>query len=112
MALVVGRSLTFFMLAGGGLAVLVFWAGVAVAEHAHPVLPRHRRRHGLCAEHSTCCAPSSWSIELREKEQEAALAAEAANLGTLTRDIPRDVIEASDEWRELFGFTPRRAADT
>jgi PAS domain S-box-containing protein len=45
-------------------------------------------------------------VELSEKEQEAALAAEAANLGTFTRDIPRDVIEASDEWRELFGFVP------
>ena len=44
--------------------------------------------------------------DLSVKEQEAALAAEAADFGTFSRDMTRDVIEASDKWRELFGFAP------
>jgi two-component system sensor kinase FixL len=44
--------------------------------------------------------------DLSVKEQEAALAAEAADFGTFSRDMTRDVIEASDKWRDLFGFAP------
>jgi two-component system sensor kinase FixL len=50
-------------------------------------------------------------LELSEREQEAALAAEAASLGTFSRDIARDVIDASDAWRKLFGFAPDDTLD-
>jgi len=104
-AIVVGTILTLLMLSGGALAVVLFWRGVQapytltlfclgiVVVMAYALSTDLLRARELV-------------VELSEKEQEAALAAEAANLGTFTRDIPRDVIVASDEWRELFGFAP------
>jgi len=44
--------------------------------------------------------------ELRESEQQMALATEAANLGIWIRDLTRNEIWASNRWRVLFGFTP------
>ncbi len=51
------------------------------------------------------------SRELRESEQRMALATEAAQLGTWSRDLSRDEIWASDKWRELFGFTKSERLD-
>ena len=45
-------------------------------------------------------------VELSEREREADLAADAASLGTWTRDIVRDSVLASKKLRELFGFAP------
>ena len=50
-------------------------------------------------------------LDLREREQEAALTAEAVNVGIWTRDIARDTIWANDKWRELFGFAPGERLD-
>jgi PAS domain-containing protein len=85
-------------------SILVFWAGfespmtislfglalIGVMGHAMSLDLAHAKQLVL---------------ELREREQEAALTADAANLGIWTRDIARDVIWATDKWRELFGFT-------
>jgi PAS domain S-box-containing protein len=40
----------------------------------------------------------------RESEQRLALAADAAQLGIWTRDLVRNAIWGSDQWRALFGF--------
>jgi PAS domain S-box-containing protein len=49
--------------------------------------------------------------ELRESEQQMALATEAANLGVWVRDLARNEIWASDKWRSLFGFLPAERLD-
>ena len=49
--------------------------------------------------------------ELRESEQQMALATEAANLGVWVRDLTRNKIWASDKWRALFGFAPTERLD-
>jgi len=49
--------------------------------------------------------------ELRESEQQMAMATEAANLGVWVRDLVRNEILASDRWRVLFGFTPAERLD-
>jgi PAS domain S-box-containing protein len=102
---VVGGVLTLLILAGGGMAIVLYWGGVQapstlalyclgmVALMAYALSSDLMRARQLV-------------VDLSEKEQEAALAAEAASLGTFTRDIPHDVIEASDAWRALFGFAP------
>jgi len=104
MTLGVGLSISFFLLAGVIQSILVFWAGfespmtislfglalIGVMGHAMSLDLAHAKQLVL---------------ELREREQEAALTADAANLGIWTRDIARDVIWATDKWRELFGFT-------
>ena len=49
--------------------------------------------------------------DLRESEQQMAMATEAANLGVWVRDLTRNTILASDRWRLLFGFTPAERLD-
>jgi PAS domain S-box-containing protein len=49
--------------------------------------------------------------ELRESEQQMAMATEAANLGVWVRDLVRNTIWASDQWRALFGFSPAERLD-
>ncbi len=104
-ATVIGSMLTVLMLSGGGLAVFVYWAGVQVPNVLTLFCVGIVVVMGYALSIDLLRA-RQLVVELSEKEQEAALAAEAANLGTFTRDIQRDVIKASDEWRELFGFTP------
>ncbi len=42
---------------------------------------------------------------LRETQQRLSLAADAAHLGIWVRDLKKDEIWASENWRDLFGFT-------
>ena len=49
--------------------------------------------------------------ELRESEQQLALATEAANLGVWIRDLVRNEVWATDKWRELLGFTKSERID-
>jgi two-component system, LuxR family, sensor kinase FixL len=49
--------------------------------------------------------------ELQESEQQMTLAAEAANLGVWIRDLVRNEIWASDQWRALFAFSPSEQLD-
>ena len=51
------------------------------------------------------------SRQLRESEQQMALATEAAKLGIWSRDLSRNEIWASDKCRELFGFTKAERID-
>jgi PAS domain S-box-containing protein len=90
---------------GGALAVVLFWGRVQ-APYTLTLFCLGIVVVMAYALSTDLLRAKQLVIELSEKEQQAALAAEAANLGTFTRDIPRDVIEASDEWRELFGFAP------
>jgi two-component system sensor kinase FixL len=43
--------------------------------------------------------------DLRARDQQITLAAQAAKLGFWSRDIARNEIWASDQWRDLFGFS-------
>ena len=102
-AIVVGSILTLLMLSGGGLSVVLYWAG-AQAPNTLTLFCLGIVVVMAYALSTDLLRARQLVVELSEKEQEAALAAEAANLGTFTRNIPQDAIEASDEWRELFGF--------
>jgi len=51
------------------------------------------------------------SRELRESQQQMALATEAAQLGIWSRDLSRNEIWASDKCRELYGFTKSERLD-
>jgi two-component system, LuxR family, sensor kinase FixL len=102
-ALVVGGSTTFFILAAAGHATLVnegfiqspyliglsFLAIVAAMgyELSQDVLRAARL-----------------SDDLRESQQRMALATHAAKLGIWVRDLVRNEVWATDEWRALLGF--------
>jgi PAS domain S-box-containing protein len=104
-AIVVGGILSLLTLSGGVMAVALFWGGVQapytlslfclgiVGVMAYALSTELLRARELAG-------------TLRSREQEAELAAEAASFGTFSRDMARDVIEASPKWRELFGFAP------
>ena len=103
-AVFVGGSITFLMVASVARVYFAYWHGgaapvmtsvfalgvVVVMGYALSVdLLRAKRL----------------VVELRERAQEARLAADAASLGVWTRDLVHDTFEASDKCRELFGFT-------
>ncbi len=104
-AVVIGGSLTFFILLAGALMAVVSFqmidapylvslpfcvmVGAMGYELSHDVL-RAARLAG----------------ELRESKQRIDLAADAAQLGFWTWDVARDEIWANDAARSLFGFTP------
>jgi two-component system, LuxR family, sensor kinase FixL len=110
-ALMIGGSIEFFLLAGLGEAVLVFWGHLQV-----PIvfsLPSMGMIAVMAFELSRDVLRSSQLVvelqvseaELRESKDRMSLAAEATNLGVWIRYLKRNEIWASDSWRVLFGFT-------
>jgi PAS domain S-box-containing protein len=55
---------------------------------------------------------SRLSDDLRESQQQMALATQAANVGIWVRDLPKDEIRATEKFRELFGFEKSEQLDT
>jgi two-component system sensor kinase FixL len=104
-ALVVGGILALLMLSGGLLAVALFW-GKVQAPYVLSLFCLGIVAVMAYALSTDLLRASKLVGDLSVKEQEAALAAEAADFGTFSRDMTRDVIEASDKWRDLFGFAP------
>ena len=102
-AAVIGGTITLFVLAGGTQAALVdndilrtpyllsfAYLAILVAmgiELSDDVLNT-----------------AQLASDLRESEQRLSLAADASNLGIWIRDLVRNEIWASDQWRTLFGF--------
>ena len=102
-AVLVGGSIVFFLLLGAGQAALIvlgrirppstpslFYLGIIVA---------------MCYELSSrALRAAQLARDLRTREQQIALAAEAANLGFWFHEFARNEIWANDQWRALFGF--------
>jgi len=109
-ALLVGGSLALFMATSLASAFVIYWRGAdvpstislfavgAVAVMAYALSADLLRAKQLV-------------VELSEREREAELVADAANLGTWTRDIVRDRVVASKKLREMFGFAPDERLD-
>jgi len=110
-AVLVGGSLTFFMAASLARAFLVSWEGgyapSTVSLFALGVIAV--MGYALSAD---LLRAKQLVVELSEREREADLAADAANLGTWTTDIVRDSVLASKKLRELFGFAPEESLNT
>jgi two-component system sensor kinase FixL len=110
-AVLVGGSLTFFMMASLARAVLVSWEGgnapSTVSLFALGVVGV--MGYALSAD---LLRAKQLVVELSEREREADLVADAANLGTWTRDVVRDTLVASKKLRELFGFAPEQPLST
>ena len=110
-AVLVGGSLTFFMMASLARAVLVSWEGgnapstvSLFALGVVGVMGYALSADLLRAKHLV--------VELSEREREADLVADAANLGTWTRDVVRDTLVVSKKLRELFGFAAEEHLST
>jgi len=104
LAVLVGGSIVLFMLAGSGQGVLICWGYVQ-----WPLTPSlfyvgivAAMGYELGGEALRAVRLAS---DLRARDQQMTLAAEAANLGFWFRESAGDEFWASDQWRVLFGFT-------
>lgn len=104
-ALVVGGSLLVFSFGGSLVSVLALWGVIAWPLSASPfyfgiivAMSYELSREVLRA--------ADLSQELQESQRRMDLAAEAAHLGVWVRDLVKNEIWATREWRGLFGFTP------
>ena len=99
----VGGSIVLFTLVAMAQAVLVFWrilnAPITVSFFFVGILAAM----GFELSHELLRA-AQLSRELRASEQQMNLAAEAARMGTWFREFDQDEIQATEQWRDLFGF--------
>jgi PAS domain S-box-containing protein len=107
-ALATGLALAWLL--GGRIAHSVralIAPALAVGAGQEPSLPRlhfkEARELGQ-ALHSAAGSMRQAQAQTRESEQRLALAANAAHLGIWVRDLRRNDIWMSDQWRALFGF--------
>ena len=103
-----GASVMLFVLADPGQAILRYWGAVEAPVMLSPFFLGVIGVMAYATSGDLVNAKQQVA-ELRESQRQVASAAAAANLGTFTRHLPHDEIVASDEWRELFGFSPSRA---
>ncbi len=116
-ALMVGGSIEFFLLAGLGEAVLVFWGNLqAPIVFSLPSLGMiavmaYELSHDVLRSSQLVLQLQASEDELRESEERMTLAAEATNLGVWIRYSNRDEIWATESWRALFGFAKSEPLD-
>jgi len=104
-ALLVGGSLTLFMLASAARSMAVFWLGVQMPSMVSLFSLGVMLVTGYALSRDLLRA-RQLATALDERELQATLAAEAANLGTWSRDLATGTVRVSRKWRELFGFSP------
>ena len=104
-AVLVGGSLTFFMVASLARAFVVSWWGGEVPSTVSLFALGVVAVMGYALSADLLRA-KQLVVELSEREREADLAADAASLGTWTDDNVRDSLLTSKKLRELFGFAP------
>ena len=102
-ALLVGGSIVLFVLAGQLHSMLVFWGTLPGPIMISVFDLGIVAAMGFDLSRDVLRA-AELSDELRESEQRMSLDVEAANFGIWIRDLARNEIWASDQWRELFGF--------
>ena len=103
-ALSVGGSIAFFLITGVGWGMAVFWGLVEVPVTVSLFYLGVIAVMGYAMSRDLLHA-KQLVLELRERDQQASLAADAASLGMWARDAARGTLWASDKWRTLFGFT-------
>jgi two-component system, LuxR family, sensor kinase FixL len=108
LAVIVGGSIVFFVLAGSGQAMLICW-GIA----PWPLTPSLFSLGIIAAMIYEVSDDALRAVQLgrdlRAKDQQITLAAEAANMGFWFRDFAREDFWACNQWRSLFGFTSSEA---
>jgi PAS domain S-box-containing protein len=107
----VGGSIVFFTLVSTGQSVLVFWGIVQAPIVASmsfmglvAVMGCELSREAIRAPQLDRKLQVS-EAALHENEERMRLAVEGANFGIWIRDLARNEIWATDNWRTLFGFS-------
>lgn len=110
LALVVGGSITFFMLAGMVQSLLVaigvlYWP-VSASCFFILVIAAISFEMSL-----NVLRAGQLAAELQESQKQVVLASTAARIGLWTRDHKSNTIRATREWRAMFGFSPSEPVD-
>jgi two-component system, LuxR family, sensor kinase FixL len=103
-AVVVGGTITFFLLVSGGHSALVETRVIVSPYLISFAYLAILMAMGIELSDDVLNA-AQLARDLRESESRMILAAEAANLGIWVRDLTRKEIWATDNWRALFGFS-------
>jgi PAS domain S-box-containing protein len=109
-ALLVGGSVVFFVVAGTGEAILTLWGIIHVPITVSLFYMAIVAAMGYELSQDVLRA-ARLSDELRESQQRMALATHAANVGIWVRDLVRNEVWATDNWRTLFGFAKSERID-
>lgn len=101
----VGASITFFLIAAVVQATPVFWGFVEAPVMVSVFYVGVIAVMGYAMSVDLARA-KQLVLDLRESEEQASLAADAAGLGMWARDVAKGTLWASAKWRSLFGFLP------
>jgi PAS domain S-box-containing protein len=104
-ALVVGGSLVFFATGGVVDSVLILWGIVHAPLTATPLYLCLVAAMGYELSHDVLRA-ARLSDDLREREQQMAVAADAANLGLWVWTMPQDTVWGTEKLNPMLGFAP------
>ena len=104
-ALIVGGSILFFVFAGAAQLILILWQVVPMPVTTSLFYTCIVAAMGYELSRDALRA-AQLSRELRESEHRFSLAADAAKLGIWVRDLVKNEIWATSNWRALFGFSP------
>ena len=103
-AILVGGSIVFFVLLSSADVVLIVWGNVQ-----WPLTPSLFFLGIIAAMGYEVSGEALRSVQLardlRTRDQQLTLAADAAGMGFWFRDFAREDFWASNQWRALFGFT-------
>ncbi len=116
-ALMIGGSILFFLLAGLGQALIVYWGNIeapivfSVPYLALAMVMGYELSRDVHRASELVGNLETSEARLRESEKHMDLAVDAADLGIWVRDLPRNEIWASERWRGLFGFAPTERLD-
>jgi two-component system, LuxR family, sensor kinase FixL len=103
-AVIVGGSILFFFLAATAQVALIVWGHrhlpVTTSLFYIAVIAAMGYEFG-----SEALRAGQLARELRTRDQQISIAAEAANMGFWFRDLARQEFGASDRWRQQFGFS-------
>ena len=102
-ALLVGGSIVFFVVAGTAQLILTLW-GIIYAPIMASLFYMGIVAAMAYELSQDVLRAARFSDELRESQQRMTLATHAANVGIWVRDLVRNEVWATDNWRALFGF--------
>ena len=109
-ALLVGGSILFFVVAGSGQAILVFWGILHTPIITSVFYMAVVAAMGYELSHDVFHA--AWlSDELRDSQQRMALATHASNIGLWVWEVSKNEVWMTEKGRALLGFGPETRLD-
>lgn len=116
-ALTVGGTIVLFLVVGLTESILIFWGiwhlplTISLLYMGLVTVMGYELSLDVFRASQLVSELQASKAVLHENEQRMSLALDASNLGIWVRDLAKNEIWASDNWRELFGFTVFESLD-